>query len=79
MLPVGCPSPQRTRRNPQEETLLTKVYPPTRKCLPQPGVEQGDSKGILHIEVDALIVIESLSSFRVRGDRKGVKFSLINL
>ena len=37
-----------------------------------------DSKGIL-IEDDTSTVIESLSSFRVRGDRMGVKVSLSNL
>ena len=31
------------------------------------------------MEGDALTVIESLSSFRVRGDRMGVKVSLSNL
>ena len=45
-------------------------------CLNQ--VLTGDSKDIL-IEGDASTVIESLSSFRVRGDQKGVRVSLSNL
>ena len=51
---------------------------PVCDSLPQPGVEQGDSNGIL-IEGNASTVIESLSSFRVGRDWKVVKVSLSNL